>query len=208
MNVLAIGAHFDDIELGCAGALAQHVKNGDSVYIYVATDSQYSNPVGTLMRSDSEAAENGETAAKIIGGTLYKGRCKSLLLEFNEELNSQLIQIIEEKRINLIYTHWTDDIQHDHINLAKASIHAGRHVPRILSYRSNWYISDMPFHENFYVDISDTWEIKEQAILSYKSEMKRVGTKWIDYFRREAENNGLKMGVKYAEGFRLVKWLL
>lgn len=208
MNVLAIGAHFDDIELGCAGALAKHVKNGDSVYIYVATDSQYTNPQGTLMRSDNEASEDGETAANIIGATLYKGSCKSLFLEFNEELNSQLIQIIEDKKIDMIYTHWIDDIQHDHINLARASIHAGRHVPRILLYRSNWYISDTPFHENFYVDISDTWEIKEQAILSYKSEMKRVGTKWIDYFQREAENNGLKMGVKYAEGFQLVKWLL
>ena len=32
MNILAIGAHFDDVELGCGGALSKHVQNGDDVY--------------------------------------------------------------------------------------------------------------------------------------------------------------------------------
>ena len=39
MNVLAIGAHFDDIELGCGGALAKHVKNGDKVIGFIATST-------------------------------------------------------------------------------------------------------------------------------------------------------------------------
>ena len=33
MNVLAIGAHFDDVELGCGGALARHTAQGDTVYV-------------------------------------------------------------------------------------------------------------------------------------------------------------------------------
>ena len=41
MNVLAIGAHFDDIELGCGGSVAAHVQNNDSVFAYVATKSGY-----------------------------------------------------------------------------------------------------------------------------------------------------------------------
>lgn len=41
MNILAIGAHFDDIEIGCGGALAKHVANGDRVFCQVITDLKY-----------------------------------------------------------------------------------------------------------------------------------------------------------------------
>jgi LmbE family N-acetylglucosaminyl deacetylase len=43
VNILAIGAHFDDVELGCGGALARHAKLGDRVYVFVATVSGYDN---------------------------------------------------------------------------------------------------------------------------------------------------------------------
>lgn len=207
MNVLAVGAHFDDVELGCSGTLAKHVKNGDQVTIYVATDSQYSNGEGRLIRSGENARAEGEKAASIIGAELVCGKCNSLFLEFVEQTNVELIRLIEDKKIDLIYTHWVDDIQHDHINLAKAAIHAGRHVPRILMYRSNWYVSAGNFKENYFVDISETWEIKEKAILAHQSEFGRVGSKWVDYFKRDALNKGLIAGVEYAEGFELVKWL-
>lgn len=207
MNVLAVGAHFDDVELGCSGALAKHAKCGDQVTIYVATDSQYANGEGRIIRSGQTAREEGEKAAAIIGAELVCGKCRSLFLEFAEETNVELIKLIEEKKIELIYTHWIDDIQHDHINLAKAAIHAGRHVHKILMYRSNWYLSAGSFHKNYFVDISQTWDVKERAILSHQSEFGRVGSKWVDYFKREALNNGLIAGVEYAEGFEVVKWL-
>ena len=207
MNILAVGAHFDDVELGCSGTLAKHVQNGDKVTIYVATDSQYSNGEGRLIRSGETARAEGEKAASIIGAELVCGKCNSLFLEFIEQTNVELIKLIEDKKIDMIYTHWIDDIQHDHINLAKAAIHAGRHVPRILMYRSNWYVSAGNFKENYFVDISNTWEIKERAILAHQSEFGRVGSKWVDYFKRDALNKGLIAGVKYAEGFELVKWL-
>lgn len=207
MNVLAVGAHFDDIELGCSGTLAKHVKNGDQVTIYVATNSQYANAEGKLIRSGETAKEEGTQAAGIIGAELICGSCNSLFLEFVEQTNVELLKIIEERKIELIYTHWVDDIQHDHINLAKATIHAGRHVPKILMYRSNWYLSAGNFKENYFVDISNTWDVKERAIMAHQSEFGRVGSKWIDYFKRDALNKGLIAGVEYAESFEVVKWL-
>ena len=51
MNVLAIGAHFDDIELGCGGTLAGHVRRGDNVYAYVATVSGLTSTLATRRRS-------------------------------------------------------------------------------------------------------------------------------------------------------------
>ena len=41
MNILAIGAHFDDVELGCSGTLAKRIAEGDKVYVYTATVSDF-----------------------------------------------------------------------------------------------------------------------------------------------------------------------
>ncbi len=61
MNVLAVGAHFDDIELGCGGTLARHVQKGDDVTVYVATHSGYSNPSGKIIRSREVAKKKGNS---------------------------------------------------------------------------------------------------------------------------------------------------
>lgn len=208
MNILAVGAHFDDVELGCGGAIARHVQQGDKVFVYTATNSQYGNKEGSIVRSGEAALGEAENASRILGYELITGDIPTFSLEFGEAVNGQLIKIIEEKEIEWIYTHWTHDIHHDHINLSLSTLHAARHVNRILMYKSNWYLSNEVFHDNFYIDISDTWDLKEKAIKAYASEYHRVGDRWIEYFKREALNNGLKMGVKYAEAFQVVKWFI
>lgn len=207
MNVLAIGAHFDDVELGCGGALARHALLGDKVYIYIATVSGYVSYSKNIIRDNKIALTEGKSAAKILGGELLHGNFQTLKLEFTEELNLGLIKLIDEKDVDIIYTHWVGDIHHDHAALAKSSIHCGRHVKRMLMYRSNWYHSTLDFRGNFYVDITDTWKIKEKAIMAHKSEYDRVGKKWIEFFRNEAENAGQRIGVELAEVFELVKWI-
>ncbi len=207
MNVLAIGAHFDDMELGCSGSLAKHVRQGDRVIVYVATKSGFAGPDRMPVRSNEEALAEGAAAAALIGARLVCGGFETLHLEFEDSLNVQLVGLIEEEKIDLIYTHYKDDVHHDHAALARASLHAGRHVPRMLAYHSNYYQSDPRFVPDFFVDISDTWERKEAVIRAHKSEHERVGDQWISYFRREAENYGLSCGVQLAEGFRCVKWL-
>ena len=57
MNSLAIGAHFDEIELGCGGALAKHVAEGDNVYAYVATVSGFINSENQVVRENETAIE-------------------------------------------------------------------------------------------------------------------------------------------------------
>ncbi|MBT4121542.1 PIG-L family deacetylase, partial [bacterium] len=66
-SVLAIGAHFDDIELGCGGTVARHVSNGDNVIMLVLTDSAYYNYDGTPVRTVEVAKQEGEDAAKVLG---------------------------------------------------------------------------------------------------------------------------------------------
>jgi LmbE family N-acetylglucosaminyl deacetylase len=55
MNILALGAHSDDIELGCGGSLARYASLGHNIYLYVATKSGYSDSEGNLIRSDNQS---------------------------------------------------------------------------------------------------------------------------------------------------------
>ena len=208
MNILAIGAHFDDVELGCGGALAKHAKNGDNVYVYVATVSGFTNQYNQTVRSSEIALEEARAAMGVLGvKELICGNFKTLAVEFVDELNVEILKIVQEKGIERVYTHWVGDIHHDHQAVAKASLHSSRHVPRLLMYRSNWYHSTAEFRGNFYVDISEQWSIKERAIRAHESEMDRTGNKWISFFKNEAENAGQRIGVNYAEVFEVVKWL-
>lgn len=208
MNILAIGAHFDDVELGCGGALAKHAKNGDNVYVYVATVSGFTNQYNQTVRSSEIALEEARAAMGVLGvKELICGNFKTLAVEFVDELNVEILKIVQEKGIERVYTHWVGDIHHDHQAVAKASLHSSRHVPRLLMYRSNWYHSTAEFRGNFYVDISEQWSIKERAIRAHESEMDRTGNKWISFFKNEAENAGQRIGVNYAEVFEIVKWL-
>ena len=48
---------------------------------------------------------------------------------------------------------------------------------------------------------------KRQIILEHKSELERTNKKWIEFWDNEATNCGLKVGVRYAEVFEVVKWV-
>jgi LmbE family N-acetylglucosaminyl deacetylase len=208
MNVLAIGAHFDDVELGCGGVLAKHARRGDNVFVYVATVSGFSDHNNQTVRANDVALSEAQAAMKVLGvKELICGQFKTLAVEFVDALNVEIIRIVQEKKIDLVYTHWIGDIHHDHQAVARASLHSCRHVPSLLMYRSNWYHSTQEFRGNFYVDITDTWEAKEKAILAHESEVERTGRKWIRFFRNEGENAGQKIGVPMAEVFEVVKFL-
>lgn len=206
-NILALGAHFDDIELGCSGTLAKHKASGDNVFVYVATLSGYNNQKNEVIRANDVARAEGELAAKKLGATLYCGSFPTMGLEFCDELNIDILNILHEHRIDTLYTHWYEDVHHDHQALAKASLHCARHVPKILMYRSNWYQSQFDFKGNFYVDITDFWHIKEELIRTYHSEFVRAGAKWLEFYKNDAINAGMQVNVSLAEKFEVVKWL-
>ena len=208
MNILAIGAHFDDVELGCGGALAKHAADGDAVDVFVATVSGFSNQNAQAVRSSEIALRQIEEAMKLIGTKeMFGGQFKTLEVEFMDELNVQILRTVRDKKIDLVYTHWTGDIHHDHQAVARASLQSCRHVPRLLMYWCNWDHSNQDFRGNFYVGITDFWSTQEQTIRAHVSEVERTGNKWISFFRNEAENAGQRIGVSHAKVFEIVKWL-
>lgn len=208
MNILAIGAHFDDVELGCGGSLLAWKGQGHAITIFVVSRSGYRDPQGTVIRSDATARAEGIAAADYIGAKLIEGDIPTFELEFAEPLNKKLMDVLHSVQPDMVLTHWSGDVHHDHQALALASLHCCRHIPRLLMYCVNWYESDQRFDPRFFVDISATLEKKTELIEMYRSENGRTGGLWLDYVRASARMTGLRAGVQYAEGFEVVKWLL
>jgi len=205
-NILAIGAHFDDIELGCGGTIARHVKEGDNVIMMVLTNSEYYNYDGTPIRTKEVAEKEGKNAAKILGvDKLISIGLATKTLQYGFELIEIINKVIDDYQIDMIYTHWDKDVHQDHSAIGKATLNAGRHVKNILMYRSNWYHTTFEFRGNYYVDISDFIDIKIKAVKAHENEYKKFGEGWIEFFVNENRNAGQKIGCKYAESFEVVK---
>ncbi len=207
MNILAIGAHFDDVEIGCSGTLMKLKEEGHNIKIVVATDSSYRNPKNKIIRSKETALKEGEKAAKIMGIELITLNFKTFEVQFNEPLTRSLIEIIEDEKIDLIFAPWVHDIHRDHINVGKSALMAGRHISKFLMYRANFYDSYQQFNGKFYYDISDYMNKKIEVIKAHKSELERVRYSWIEFIKNQNRNDGQKIGVEYAEVFEIVRYL-
>ncbi|MDA2915357.1 PIG-L family deacetylase [Nitrospinae bacterium AH_259_B05_G02_I21] len=188
--------------------MAKHVARGDEVTIYVVTDSGYTDYAKKVIRDASIAHAEGVEAAAILGADLICGDCEALHVEYNFGLISSIKEIIDERQIDTVYTHWIDDVNQDHHRISQATFTAARHVPRLLMYRSNWYHSSTHFKGNFYVDTSDTVEKKIAAIKAHRSEYERVGEKWLQFTLNQNQNAGYIIEVPYAEAFEVIKYLV
>ena len=107
MNILAIGAHFDDIELGCGGTLAKHIKNGDKVYVFVATRSGFSDHRGKLVRSNEVAMKEGKNAMQKLGiknliqGNLHLIENIKIFTDMNKQIFNQIIgKLKNDKKVS------------------------------------------------------------------------------------------------------------
>ena len=207
MNVLGIGAHFDDLELGCSGTLIKHVQRGDKVTMLVITDSAYNTPEGEVVRPQDVASQEGLLAAKLIGAELICLGINTFMVTHDETLTKQINHLIEKLNVDIIYSHWVGDIHRDHQFTARCAMMAGRHVNKFLMYRSNYYDTEQPFRGNFYSDISDVFEQKMEVIKAHVSELERVRYLWIDFFSNQNANDGQKIHSNYAECFEVVRYL-
>jgi len=125
MNILAIGAHFDDVELGCGGALASHARRGDDVYVFVATVSGFTNQYNQTVRSNETAIAEARNAMDILGvKELLCGNFKTLEVEFVDELNIEILKIVQEKEIELV----PDGLQFGELNLGITALELDPYV--------------------------------------------------------------------------------
>ncbi|WP_419779741.1 PIG-L deacetylase family protein [Maridesulfovibrio sp.] len=204
MKILAIGAHFDDVELGCGGTLFKHSEAGDEIHILVVTHSGYSDDTNHT-RSAEDALQEGKEAAKMIGATLHTLNKETLVLAPSEHLVHNIYEIVAKINPDRVYCHRPNDYHSDHASVGFASLRATRRCPEVFCYRSSWYILDEPQDDNCFIDISDYVEQKCTLVKIFKSELEKVNYSWLEFVQAQNHAAGLKIGVKSAETYRVIK---
>ncbi len=208
MNILAIGAHLDDIELACGGILAKAVKEGHKVKMVVMTDSSYQNFDGTVLRTVDEAMTEGRAAAAKLGVTdLVVLNFPNKNVPYNGSTVEALDQIMSEFKPEYIFTHWVFDTHQDHKNTAQATISAARYMYNIFMYEPipPSGRSYHPFRAQVYFDISDTIDQKLESLKEHRSQHAKYGERWIEAIEGRAKIRGFENGCKYAEAFEAVR---
>lgn len=199
INVLGVGAHPDDIELGCFGTLAKHSMNGDKIFGAIITE-------GELVSNPKKRRKETDAAAKIIDMNLFYGNFPDGNLEEKSPLISFLDKIIKKYRIQIMYTHTVNDRHQDHRIVARASIAAARNVKELYSYETPNVI--YPFNPHYFVDVTNTFEKKISAIKKHKSQAKKIYMQ-IDATQGLAKFRAYQCGIRdrLCEAFEIQKIL-
>ena len=225
-KVLVVVAHPDDEILGCGGTLIKHIKNKDQVQVVFTTDSFFARKhFGNITKKNTSAFR--ERKAKKVSSMLgFKDpiflNYPNLILTRRDvlNLNNDLKKIIKKYLPNIIYTHFYNDLHHDHRATYEATLIACKtqyfsNVKKILSFeipsateqclgsRNN------NFNPNIFVDIKNSIQLKKKAIKIYKDELlsypnsrSEKGIQNISQFR------GNIVGIEYAESFELIREII
>lgn len=178
-TVLAVGAHPDDIELGCGGTLALHKLKGDKVFMLVLT-------LGEASGDPKVREKECKMAAEIIGvdGLFFGGLTDTRVYDDRETIDV-IERVINNVKPDIVYAPSCKDSHQDHRNTAYATLSAGRRCKIILLYEGASTQRD--FIPQVFVDISKTFELKIKATMVYSSQL-------------DNERGGYRSAVKAIEG--------
>lgn len=206
-NVLIIGAHFDDSELGAGGTAAKLSKEGKNVYKVTLTDNVTNFQYRDVNVGFESSRLQSEKACEILGIQELKFQTEECSkLRYSKEVMQRLEAIIFTYNIDSVFIHFNEDMNRDHIEANNICLTAARHCANVFEYQSNGYILDNVFYPTFFVNISDYIEKKREALSQYGSEHNRMNR----LFETVIERNhiwGYANEVEYAEGFRIVKMI-
>jgi len=195
MNILAIGAHPDDIEYGCAGTLIKYVERGHRIFLLVLTKGEEGGEGEIRQREQNAAAE-------VIGAQqVFWGDYHDTQLPLNKELIDKIEEVIATVQPDLILVNHGDDTHQDHRILTRATLSATRYVRNVLFF-------EVPTTQNFnpqiFVDISDTLERKFQVLEAHASQAMKTNIEdmyILELARANATFRGIQGRVKFAEAF-------
>ena len=201
MNVLAIGAHPDDIEYGCGGTLLQYAKKGHSLYLLVLTEGEIGGR-GRLRRAEQERAAGLLQAKK-----LFWGGFKDTQIPVSKKTISIIEEAIRQAAPQEVYANYFDDTHQDHRTLTHCVISATRYIRRVLFYED---YTTCNFEPNIFVDIEGVLEDKVRLLEAHRSQIVKpypTNLDIIESVRAIANFRGFQGKVKYAEGFRALRFL-
>ena len=197
--MIAFGAHPDDIEIGMGGTVAKLSGMGYDVRLVIAT-------LPNFVKTDTKEERKQESimSAKVMG-------CKTPEfldlspeeIVFNRKFVTQISKIIQELKPEAIFTQWIGDTHQDHQSLTKAVVAAARDSNDVFMYETTipGGISEHSFRPQLYVDVTETLDIKRNALDCFDSQKIRCGPLWIDSLVGRCSYRGYQMNAKYAEAF-------
>lgn len=218
-SILCIVAHPDDEALGIGGTIIKHINNGDEVNIVIFS-------IGEASKSEEEInstrrIKNAKEWSRIVGSkiiTIFDYPDQKLDTVPKLELIKNLEKLLKKISPDVVYTHHDGDINHDHQIVSHAVFTALRPMsilglkPQIITFETVSSTEQAPytdkyiFKPNYYVDISDVWKKKVDALKAYKSEIKDFPhPRSIDSLRALAIKRGVESGLKKAEAFHIVR---
>jgi LmbE family N-acetylglucosaminyl deacetylase len=197
MNILAIGAHPDDVEYGCCGTLLKHSRRGDRVSILVLSMGERSG--------DKELRKKEiEQSSKLIGAQLSIFNFPDTNIPQNHSVIEKIEEVVRKTMPDRVYIHSINDIHQDHRNVAYTSLVATRSVPEIFSFESpSLYLN---FKPDYYVDITNFIEQKTKILDLFITQNGKDFMK-INAIQGLAQFRGLSSSVKYAEAFEIIRIL-
>jgi N-acetylglucosamine malate deacetylase 1 len=224
LDILAIGVHPDDVELGCSGTLINEIKRGKKIGILDLTQGELGTR-GTVETRYQEAAN----AAMLIGATIRENlKMRDGFFKNDEEHQLKLIQVIRKYQPEIIIGNVLDDRHPDHGRAGhlisdacflsglvkietrdeKGNVQQKWRPKYFLQYLQDW------FHEpDMLIDISQVFEQRMKAIRAYTTQFSSdqkdedgpqtyISTPdFLESVVARARMLGKRIGVKYAEGF-------
>ncbi len=221
LDILAFGAHPDDVELSCSGTLLHQITNGNTAGIVDLTRGELGSRGTTAIR-DQEALK----AAEILGITVrHNLDLPDGFFENNRDSQIKAVELIRRYKPDIVLCNATDDRHPDHGRAAKlvedACFLAGLMKietapdgrlqeawrPRLVLH----YIQDRYLRPDIVVDISPYWEKRMESILAHASQFydphssepeTYIASKgFFEMIDTRAREMGRANGFKYAEGF-------
>lgn len=172
MKVLVFAPHPDDDLIGCGGSLAKHVKEGHEVTVVYMTSGE----AGSLKYSKDELGKirekEAKKASKILGikETIFL-RNPDGQLKYNRENLLEIIDLLREKRANLVYVPHDNDAHQDHIKtyelIAGAIGKEPCSINKILCYEVWTPLQNISYVEN----ITEFIELKIKALKQHQSQI-------------------------------------
>jgi bacillithiol biosynthesis deacetylase BshB1 len=222
VDILAIGVHPDDIELGCSGTLLKHIALGKTVGIVDLTQGELGTRGSAQLR-----LEEAEASRRIMGALVREnlGMADGFFQHTKENI-LKISKAIRTYKPQIVLANAIADRHPDHGRAAKliadACFYSG--LARIEQQDSKgnaldpWrpdalyhYIQDRNLKADFVVDISEYMEKKFECILAFSSQFNLgdpdgpqtpiSGKDFMDYMRSKNQAYGRDIGAEYAEGF-------
>ena len=227
LDILAFGAHPDDVELGCSGTIAKEVSLGKIVGIIDLTRGE----LGT--RGSVEIRDNeSRLAAKILGVSVRENLNMRDGFFVNDEAHQlEIIKQIRKYRPEIVICNAIEDRHIDHAKGSKL-VSDSCFLSGLIKietefegqFQEAWrpkvvyhYIQWKNIEPDFVVDISDFIKQKTESILAYSSQfysensnepITPIATKnFLESINYRSQDFGRLVGVEYAEGFTTERYL-